>query len=96
MIWAANSSVEAIILLYRIKVLSLPQNKPLYRIKLVRLVKFHLLSNKPSHNLKNSLQRSKLYSVEMRTLHISIMLMVKERKIDPFHQFLVKLTTPLL
>ena len=96
MIWAANSSVEAIILLYRIKVLSLPQNKPLYRIKLVRLVKFHLLSNKPSQNLKNSLQRSKLYSVEMRTLHISIMLMVKERKIDPFHQFLVKSTTPLL
>lgn len=96
MIWGVNSSVEAIILQYRIKVLCLLQNKSFYKIRLLHLVKFHLLSKKLSHNLKNSLQRSKLYSVEMKTPLISTITMAKMRKIDPFHLYLVRLITPLL
>jgi hypothetical protein len=85
MIWAVNNSAEAIILLFRIKVLYLPRNNPDYRIKLILLVKFHQFSKKLSHNLKNSHHRNKLYSVEMKTLPILIILMAKKRKkIDHF------------
>jgi len=96
MIWAVNSSVEAIILQYRIKVLCLLQNKSFYKIRLLHLVKFHLLSKKLSHNLKNSLQRSKLYSVEMKILLISTITMAKMKKIDLFRLYLDRLITPLL
>jgi hypothetical protein len=85
MIWAVSNSAEAIILLFRIKVLYLPRNNPIYRIKLALLVKFHQFSKKLSRNLKNSHRRSKLYSVEMKSLHILIIHMAKKRKkIDRF------------